>query len=199
MMDKDTALERLRAAGLQIESVDPNLLARVLDFAHRLTKEKFRFVVGTLSGLYSAAWFSRGSGNSYYIGARPFGGTMKISLHDDENCRLAFTKPGIAAMKRQGLDVSDNRAFVEWYREPAPEDGAVHVVSLIFPTDHHRLPAPGAKYRKPVLIIDAAPPGKAIEVGFFFSREPQATVEAKFLQIGMPLVRTTLDNGETVW
>ena len=190
--DKNMTLERIKAA-------DPNLLGKVLDFTHRLTRNKFRFVVGTRSGLYSTAWFTRGIGNSYYIGARPFGATMKISLHDDENCRLAFTKEGIAAMKGQGLDVPEDRAFVEWYRNPAPEDGAVHAVSLIFPTDYLRLPAPGASYRKPVLIIDAAPPGKAIEFGFFFSREPQATAMPKFLQIGMPLVRTTLDNGEVVW
>jgi len=34
---------------------------------------------------------------------------------------------------------------------------------------------------KPVLIIQAAPPGKAIEVGFFSSREGAATAELKFL------------------
>lgn len=36
---------------------------------------------------------------------------------------------------------------------------------------------PRASYKKPVLIIQAAPPGKAIEVGFFSSREADATLE----------------------
>lgn len=122
---------------------------------------------------------------------------MKFSLHDRENCRLAFTKEGTPAMRQQGLDVPKNRAVVEWYRNPAPENGAVHVVSLIFPTDYLRLPPPEGK--KPIFQFAAAPPGKAIEFDFFFSREAEATLEGKLLQIGMPLVRTTLDNGETVF
>jgi len=124
---------------------------------------------------------------------------MKISLHDKLNCRLAFTAEGVAARKQQGLDVPDNRAFVEWDRKPAPEDDAVHVVSLIFPTDYLRLPLPEATYGEPFLPISAAPPGNAIEFAFFFSREAEATVEPKFLRVGRPLVRTILDNGETVW
>jgi hypothetical protein len=39
----------------------------------------------------------------------------------------------------------------------------------------------------------------AVEFGFFFSREAVATVVPKFLHIGVPLARTSLDNGETVW
>jgi len=96
----------------------------------RLTKDRFRFEVGTSGKYYSAAWFAHGKKNGYYVGARDFGGSMKISLHDDWNCRLAFTKEGMAAMKQQGFDVPDNRAFVEWYRKPAPEEGANHVLSL---------------------------------------------------------------------
>jgi hypothetical protein len=73
------------------------------------------------------------------------------------------------------------------------------VVSLIFPTDYLRLPAPELVPGKTVLPIEAAPRGKAIEFGFFFSREADASVKPKFLQIGMPLVQTHLLNGETVW
>ena len=32
-----------------------------------------------------------------------------------------------------------------------------------------------------------------------FLREPQVTAEPKFIQIGVPLVHASLDNGETVW
>src|SRR5262249_35439214 len=93
---------------------------------------------------------------------------------------------------RQWLDAPADRVSVKWRRSPAPESGAIHVVSLILPTDYLRLAPPESTYKKPVLIIDAASPGKAIEFGFFFTREPEATVEAKFRQIGMPLVRTAL-------
>jgi hypothetical protein len=176
-----------------------NHVAKVEDFARRLTKDRFRFVVGIPGKYYSAVWFAHGKKNSYYVGARSIGGSLKISLHDDCNCRLAIPDEGVTAMKQQGLDAPDNRAFVEWYRKPAPEEGANHIVSLIFPTDYLRLPLPEASYKKPVLIIQAAPPGKAIEVGFFSSREADVTLELKFLQTGKPLCRTTLENGETLW
>jgi hypothetical protein len=178
---------------------DPYTVAKVEDFARRLTRDKFRFVVGTPGGRYSDSWFAGWNRNDYYLGSRSFGGSMKISLHDEENCRLAFTNESISAHMQQGLDLPRDRAFVEWYRKPSPEDGAVHVVSLIFPTDYLCLPQPEASYKKPVLIVEAARPGKAIEFAFFFSREAEATVEAKFLRIGQPLVRTTLDNCEAVW
>jgi hypothetical protein len=82
---------------------------------------------------------------------------------------------------------------------PAPVDGAVHVVSLIFPTDYLRLPSPDLVPGKPIMPVEAAPPGKAIEFGFFFSREADVSVTPKFLQIGTPLLLTRLLNGETVW
>ena len=97
---------------------------------------------------------------------------------------MAFSEKLMADLKEQWLDAPADRASVKWRRLPAPTDGAIHVVSLIFPTDYLRLPLLEASYKKPVLIIDAAPPGKAIEVAFFFSREAEATVEQKFLRIG---------------
>jgi hypothetical protein len=179
----------------------PDVVTRVENFVRRTMKDKFRFVVATREGHHSTAWFTRDvkKKNSFYIGARTIGGKMKISLHGELNCRLAFTKEGMAAMKQQGLDVSENRALVEWYRKPAPENGCVHVVSLIFPTDYLRLPAPESTFKEPLLFVDAAPPGKAVEFGVFFSRGPQIRAEPKFIQIGVPLVYASLDNGDTVW
>ena len=178
---------------------DPDLVAKVEDFARRLTKDKFRFVVGSRGGHHSGVWSAWGYKNDYYLGARSFLGSQRISLHQSRICRLAFTEKHMTELKAQWLDAPADRASVKWRRLPAPQDGAIHVVSLIFPTDYLRLPLPEASYKKPVLIIEAAPPGKAIEFAFFFSREAEATVEPKFLRVGRPLVRTILDNGETVW
>jgi hypothetical protein len=72
-------------------------------------------------------------------------------------------------------------------------------VVLIFPTDFLRLDAPTATTKKPLVIFEAAGQGKAVEIAFFYSREPGITLESKFLAIGKPIFRTDLDNGETVW
>src|SRR5262245_60071947 len=100
-MDKDTALERLRAAGLQIESVDRNLLAKVLDFARRLTKDSFRFAVGIPGGHHSTVWSAWGNKNDYYLGARSFLGSQRISLHKSLRCRMAFTEKHMEALRQQ--------------------------------------------------------------------------------------------------
>jgi len=35
-------------------------------------------------------------------------------------------------------------------------------------------------------------------MGFFYSREEQTTLEPKLIEIGKPIISTTLDNGEMV-
>jgi hypothetical protein len=77
--------------------------------------------------------------------------------------------------------------------------GATMVAVLVFPTDFLRLDAPEGTGKKPLLILESAQAGKATEIGFFFSREPSATLEPKFLQIGKPIFMTDLANGEVVW
>jgi hypothetical protein len=160
-------------------------------------KGKFRFGVGIPGGYHSGIWSAWGNKNDYYLGARGTLWSLKVSLHRTLICRLAFTDKQVALLKEQGLNAPTDRALVKWQRLPAPVEDAVHVVSVIFPTDYLCLPAPEGR-STPILRFKAAPPGKAIEFGFFFSREAEATIEGKFIQIGTPLVRTTLDNGETV-
>jgi hypothetical protein len=53
--------------------------------------------------------------------------------------------------------------------------------------------------KKPFLFLNAAPRGRAVEIAFFYSREPATTLEPKFLQFGIPWFRTDLDNGDMVW
>jgi hypothetical protein len=167
---------------------------------HVIGKEPFRFVVGTHGGSHSAVWnIVADKKNDYYIGNRGFFRLTKISLHQSRICKVALTNEHVNGLKEQGLDAPDDKASVTWRRVPAPVEDAVHVVSLIFPTDYLRLPAPELPPGDLVLSIEAAPLRKAIEVGFFFSREADVPVKPKFLQIGMPLVLTRLLNGETVW
>src|SRR3954452_6271116 len=100
------------------------------------------------------------------MGNRSFFRLKKISLHPSRICKVALTNEHMKGLREQELDAPDDKASVTWSRVPAPVEDAVHVVSLIFPTDYLRLPAPELVPGKPVLPVEAAPPGKAIEFGF---------------------------------
>jgi hypothetical protein len=178
----------------------PDFHRLLREFEQRLCKDKVRFAVGEPGGRYSSVWSALGSNNDFYIGARSVMGSTKISLHKTGICRLGLTASHFDLAVEQGLiPPEEDRAFVKWRRPPAPETGATLAVVLIFPTDFLRLDAPIGTAKKPLVIFEAAERGKAVEVGFFYSREPAVTLEEKFLKIGKPLFRTDLDNGETVW
>jgi hypothetical protein len=168
------------------------------DFVRRLNSTNFRFAIGSDEGGHSATWTAFGTGDEYYIGARHAMGSSKISLHQSGICRVALTEKHFNALPGDGLAQPRDRALVKWKRQPTPDIGAAHVASIIFPTEFLKLPEPQSTPKKPLIIFGAAPPGKAIEIGFFYSREAPATLEPKLLQIGHPIVCTTLDNGEMI-
>jgi hypothetical protein len=132
------------------------------------------------------------------MGARHVMGSSKISLHQSGICRVALTEKHDNALPGDGLTQPPDRAMIKWKRPPTPEVGTAHVASIIFPTEFLKLPQPQGTLKKPLIIFDAAAPGKAVEVGFFYSREEQATLEPKLLKIGHPIVWTKLDNGEMI-
>ena len=136
----------------------------------------FRFAVRGPKG-HSGTWTAFGRGNEYYIGARAVMGSTKVSLHGSGVCRVALTDQHYRMLPAQGLLQPLDRAFVKWRRLETPERGAVHVASVIFPSDHLVLPEPSGTYRKPLLFFGEAPLGKAAEFGFFFSRESVDALE----------------------
>jgi hypothetical protein len=127
-------------------------------------------------------------------------GSFKISLHKSGICRLAFDCKYFASAVHQGLILPEqDRALVKWRRSPTPVAGAVLVVGLVFPTDFLHLGEPTARVKEPFVFLDAAPQGKAVEIAFFYSREPVATLEPKLLEFGIPLFWTDLENRDIVW
>jgi hypothetical protein len=178
--------------------------ACIADLNRRLLKDKVRFAVGGPGVGYSSTWSAwHEVDSSFYILARDLRSTTKISLHPlsekpYDNCRLAFTKDYYRRMGEQGLDRPNDRALVTWKRSAAPTTDAQCVVILVFPTDRLTLGHPGGAHSKPVLILEPAPAGMAVEVGFFYSCEPLETLDAKFLTIGIPIFRWDLPDGESV-
>jgi hypothetical protein len=178
--------------------VADQLLPSVEDFFNRVTNANIRFAVGSPEFGYSATWTAFARRNEYYIGARNVMGLTKISLHSSGICRVALTDTQFRALAEQGLEQPPDRAFVKWNKKSTPLVGAHHVFTVVFPTDYLKQPKPQGTVKKPLVIFGAAPAGKAVEVGFFYSREDQRTLEAKFDRIGRAVICTTLDNGDTV-
>jgi hypothetical protein len=160
---------------------------------------QIRFAVGNPEHNYSTAWSAWGWGNEFYIGALAMMGSTKISLHRSGNCRVAIIDKKWEELGTKGMPRPDDRAITKWKRKPTPDTGAVHVASVLFPTDYLRnTESPMATAKRPLTVLTPAPAGGSIEVGFFYSREPVETLEGKLAKVGMPLFRVTLDNGESV-
>jgi hypothetical protein len=172
---------------------------RFEEFKRGFSKQ-VRFAVRSPADRYSAAWMTTDRYDDFYIGARSVMGRLKISLHRSGICRLAFDERYFgSAVERRLIPPEEDRVLVKWRRSPTPAIGAALVVGLVFPTDFLHLNAPTASVKKPFVCLDAAPHGKAVEVAFFYSREPVTTLEPKLLQFGAPLFWTDLDCGDMVW
>jgi hypothetical protein len=172
----------------------------VEELEQKLIKNGLRFAVGRPGSAHSSIWCAFWNKNDYYIGARSILGSTKISLHASGICRLALTEKHMTFLRRQGIAPPDDRAFLKWRRPPAPEAGAHLAVVLVFPADYLHLDEPvWTDSGKPLLLFESAASGKAVELGFFYSREAKETLEPKFMEIGKPLFFTDLDNGEFVW
>jgi hypothetical protein len=169
------------------------------DFIERVNATNFRFAVGNSLRGFSSVWTAFGNASDYYIGCRPSMGSIKISLHASGICRIALTDKQYSELEKEGLKQPADRALVKWRRAKTPPIGAVHVASVIFPTDDLSLTEePISKHKKPLIIFDAAPPGRAVEFGFFYSLEDDAAMEERYARIGKSIVCTTLDSGEYV-
>jgi hypothetical protein len=179
-------------------------LGWITDLNQRLRKHKVRFAVGGPGVGYSSTWSAlQAADSSFYILARDLKNTTKISLHPLNgkpygNCRLAFDDKHYRWLGEQGHVRPDDRTFLKWKWPPAPATDAACAVILVFPTDRLTLGHPGGTRSKLLFILEPAPAGMAVEVGFFYSCEPVETLDAKFLTIGFPVFRWDLPDGESV-
>jgi hypothetical protein len=160
------------------------------------TMDKFRFAVCRADGRCSHTWALWGRKNDYYIASRKIGGLLKVSLHEKGGFRLAFEKKYWQRMREAGRGPSE-RAVVVWPKPQAPDIGAVHVASLIFPAVGFVADQPIGAPKKPMFLFEVAD-GEAGEIGLFYSREAIEALEPKLARIGKPCVYTKLDDGMTV-
>ena len=100
--------------------------------------KKLRFAVGGNGKSYSARWSVWSHRCNLYLLSAPIGHAIKLSLHGDDGSlvgQLGYTDYYYAA-NIAGLPDASGRSFVRWKRNPTPDHGFLHVVSVQFPTDY---------------------------------------------------------------
>jgi hypothetical protein len=137
---------------------------------------KFRFAIGTEDGPRSCSWKLESQGKEAYLLQRNLGSVAKISFHSSGLCRWALIRP---------LSSGVDRLIHKWERQPTPEPGrlrGVLLISLVFPTN--LLSTALSDRPGSVVWIDPAPPGQAVQVDVFLTRETRAHVESGFSETG---------------
>lgn len=167
--------------------------------------DMLRFAVGDDDALWSSIWIAFGGANGrsdYYVSVRGQTGAVKVSLHALGACQIAFDKESgyWDRLVASGLAPTADRAITSWQRTPTPEMGMCHALSIFFPTDLMRLrrPHPRRKPGKKLFLLEPAPPGHAVEWGFFYSRQHPQEFLANLRSAGVPVGFVELPSGEYV-
>lgn len=160
--------------------------------------DRIRFAVRATPDKCSAAWVIFSHGDDIYVGNRALSGVVKTSLHKDRNCHVAIEDRVARQIRAQGGQLSD-RHHVRWQRNVTPAIGAVHVLSVYFPTQFLWKPEPKQEPGKTIDLLRAAPLGEMLEVAIFYARVAEAQAIASFARGGYPLYSMALSTGETAW
>lgn len=160
------------------------------------------FVADAENRARSDLWFIHSHGEHVYAAPQKLGGQLKLSLHPagaaGDGCDCQFGHPRTHADLQVSLGFSPMRPL-RWNRPATPPTGAVHVVSILFPTDHLGFAPQPPNDGKTKLALPAAPPGQAVEAGLFISRQLPSSLEESFIKAGAtPLIYMDLPNGEFV-
>lgn len=165
--------------------------------------DKIRFfVVDAENRPISDLWFVENQGTNVYVAPTKLGGQLKLSLHTaggaKDGCDCQFGHPRSHADEQARLGFQPMQP-IRWTRQPTPKIGAIHLVSIFFPTDYLGI-APGpADDGKLKFALTAAPSGHAVEAALFISSQGPDCLEQPFLRSSaLPLVCMELSNGEFV-
>lgn len=161
--------------------------------------DKLRFGVMRGDVAASSLWVAWTRKSDFYLGINGQTGHCKVSLHASRWTRFALDERYVGRLATAS-DAQPDRALTKVRRPETPGTGAVHVLSLVFPTDALGGAKPITKGRpgKPVFWFEAAPEGKALEIGFFYSTETPTTLSKKLERIGTPFGVCELESGEFV-
>jgi hypothetical protein len=159
---------------------------------------KFRFAVEAEGGRSSRAWRIWSKKDDIYLASAGIGGKLKFSLHSKGYCQLAMTSEHFKSLPPTVQAKIPNRVLEHWQRPATPKRGAIHVFSLLFPTDFFTGPKLTGSPGKLLTLFSAAPAGHALEFGLFYSLEDPKLLSERLAKVGTPLLSVSLPGGEHV-
>lgn len=122
----------------------------------------------------SSLWRAFSHKDDVYLAPRNIAGALKLSVHRDGNCQYGTTAPYFRKAKERGIE--EFPSLTRWRRPSTPEVGAVHLASILFPTDFLRSTTI-AKPTKLKVALPLAPPGHAIEVMLLYANVEPSVAE----------------------
>jgi hypothetical protein len=161
------------------------------------------FIVDEQGRPRSECWYFKSRGSSIYVGPEKTGHALKLSFHDDDgsardgrNSQYGLLKDYAAKELQFGAQLPP---LARWKRPETPPEGLAQVASINFPTDFLNGAFSAFKSGRTRVAVPIAPPGRAIEVGLFYSRDEPASIRmALDTATGKCLGFFTLSNGENV-
>lgn len=155
-----------------------------------ITLDKFRFHIGDAGSAQSGVWVAWHQKNEFYLAAKDAMGLFKVSLHADTRCHARADAAG------------PKTYLTKWKREETPQQGGIHVASVIFPEVYlkPRRPVWSRKQNKKLWALDPAPPGMAWEFALFFSHDNPAVAVPRLIDDDLsPIITMDLPRGDYVY
>jgi hypothetical protein len=155
-----------------------------------LETDKLRiFISDDIDRARSQCWYFHSKGDDVYIGPEATGGTAKLSLHgnnapSNDGCNSQW---GLIGDYRKKEAKFTNRPLrpLRWKRPKTPPMGAIHVASILFPTDFLCGVIRAFKPGRTRVALPMAPPRHAIEVSVIYSLEEPSNIAAEMTKAGI--------------
>jgi hypothetical protein len=147
------------------------------------------FVIDEQGLARSRCWYFCSLRDAVYIGPDATGGTLKLSFHANDGCsrdgcNSQWGLPRDYAEEERQLGTPKLPPLARWKRPETPPTGFAQVASIMFPTGFLCGTIPPFKPGQKRIALPLAPPGHAIEIGIFYSREDPSTVKAGLSSAG---------------
>lgn len=164
--------------------------------------DRFRFCVQDDQGrIRSSHWFVSHARDNLYLGASVLGGRFKVSLHppgaasDGCDSQVGFTRRYAEQASAEGI--TNIMRPIRWKRANTPDVGALHVVSIAFPTDFLLVSHAAPEKKQVRFAFPTASSGKATCVDVLLSRRSPETLEDALIHAGFsPVAWIGLPQGD---
>ncbi len=164
------------------------------------TDDAARFFVQMPDGRHSAVWRLWTDKSEVYLAARSMAGAFKLSLHTNENSRLALTKEYDEKLVALGKKpAEEDRVLFKWKRPVAPAVDGLLVIRITCPTPYLTAKPLTEKETSNALPFQPEQGYNALDFDIVFTSEAEATFLPKLQTMCNPIGNFSLPNGEFVY